>query len=160
MREIKFIKKLIQQEKIKIIAPNKEVSNSYYIKSNNSLKAAKILNMQELYEESISMSYYSMFHIVLSLFFKVGIKCENHSATIIILKELFNIDNSKISYAKEERVDKQYYIDFQITKEDSYELVEMAEEFNSQIFNFIENLNQNQIEKYNEDFKHTYFKNE
>lgn len=107
MKRIKFIEKLIEEEKIRIVNSSDEISNSYLEKSQNSLKAAKILYAQNLFEESISMSYYSMFHISLSLFYKIGIKCENHNAVIIILKELFKIDIKLISFAKEERIDKQ-----------------------------------------------------
>lgn len=157
MKQIKFIEKLILKEKIKLNEPSLDISNSYKIKSKNSLKAAKILDSQQLYEESISMSYYSMFHITQSLLFRIGIKCENHSATIILLKELFKIDNSKISYAKEERIDKQYYIDFELTKDDSKELIKIAEEFNTKIYEFIENLNNKLTQKYNLEFKKTYY---
>ena len=126
-------------------------------KSENSYKAAKILYEQDLYEESTSMSYYSMFHITLSLFFRVGIKCENHDAAIILLKELFEIDNEKIFFAKKERIDKQYYFDFEITKENCKELLEIAYQFNNQIFDFIDTLNTKKIKNYLDDFKQTYF---
>lgn len=158
MKKIRFISKLIKEEKIKLTSPSNEISKSYIEKSSNSLKASKILNNQNLVEESVSMSYYSMFHISLSLFYKIGIKCENHNAIIILLKELFNIDNYKISFAKEERIDKQYYIDFKITKDDSKILIEIAEEFNSEIYNFIQKLSNNNILEFNNKFKNTYFK--
>lgn len=158
MKKIRFIAKLIIEEKIKLVEPSDNICNSYIIKSKNSLKAAKILFSQELYEESIFMSYYSMFHILQSLFFKIGIKCENNNAIIILLKELFDIDNSKISYAKEERIDKQYYIDFEITKDDSKDLIEIAEDFNSTIYEFISNLNNKSINGYYDKFKDAYFK--
>jgi len=40
----------------------------------------------------------------LALLFKVGIKSENHTASILLLKELFGLDNSKILNAKKERM--------------------------------------------------------
>ena len=58
----------------------------------------------------------SMYHLLTSLLFKAGIKCENHTGAIIILKEIFEIDNKFILLAKKERVDKQYYVDFSVTK--------------------------------------------
>ena len=157
MRKIKFIEKLVREGKIKLVIASDDVSSSYFEKSQNSLKAAKILYAQSLFEESVSMSYYSMFHISLSLFYKVGIKCENHGAVIILLKELFGVDNSRISFAKEERIDKQYYIDFEITKDDSWFLIESAEVFISEVYYFCEKLSLNDVKKYNEMFRVVYF---
>jgi len=88
-----------------------------------------------------------------ALFYKVGIKCENHSASIIILKDLFKIDNSKISFAKTERVDKQYYVDFEISKQEVENLVKLAEQFNSMLYNFIEKLTTKQADEYREELK-------
>ena len=64
-----------------------------------------------------------MYNMLTALLYFAGIRCENHSASIIILKELFGIDNSKISFAKTERVDKQYYIDFKISKTEVESLI-------------------------------------
>ncbi len=89
-----------------------------------------------------------MYYMLLSLFFRVGIKCENHSAAIVLLKELFKVDNSLISYAKKERIDKQYYVDFKIMKEEVKELIEAAEIFNSNILDFIEKLNSEKIAEF------------
>ncbi|MCX6815071.1 MAG: DNA-binding protein, partial [Candidatus Aenigmarchaeota archaeon] len=72
-----------------------------------------------------------------ALLFRTGIKCENHSTSIILLKEVFGLDNSGISRIKYERVDKEYYVDFQITKDEVSELIGKAEEFNSDISDYI-----------------------
>jgi uncharacterized protein (UPF0332 family) len=63
------------------------------------------------FESDITQSYYSMYNNVLSLFFKCGIKCENHTAAAIILRDLFNQNElyEMFSEAKKERIDKQYY---------------------------------------------------
>lgn len=94
-----FFKKLNSKGILSLVEPSKEISKSYENKSENSLKAAKVLLKQNLVEESISMSYYSMYYRVLSLFFLVGIKSENHSATILLLKDVFGLENSKIYFA-------------------------------------------------------------
>jgi uncharacterized protein (UPF0332 family) len=157
MRKIKFIENLIIDEKIELVEESKEIYESYNKKSENSLKAAKILLQQELIEESISMSYYAMFHKTTSLFRLIGIKCENHAATIILLKELFKIDNNKISFAKEERIDKQYYTDFVITKEDTKDMIEKAEEFIEDIDYYIDKLTESKKKYFREIFKENYF---
>lgn len=86
--------------------------------------------------------------MVLSLFFRIGIKCENHTAAIILLKEVFDKDNTFIDKAKTERVDKQYYVDFSVTKKEVDQMIKGAEQFNSELFSFIDSLNQDKIRKY------------
>ncbi len=148
MKKSDFFNRLHEEGKLQIIAPSEEIMSSYLKKSDSHLASAKLLLKNDRLEESVSLTYYSMYYILLSLFSRVGIKCENHSAAIILLKELFNIDNSLISYAKKERIDKQYYVDFKIMKEEVEELIQAAEVFNSKILDFIEKLNSEKIEEF------------
>ncbi len=94
-----------------------------------------------------------MYRMLTALLFKIGIKCENHSASIILLKEIFDIDNKNISLAKEERIDKQYYTGFHITKREVISAIKNAEIFNSNLLDFISKLNNNNIKEYREKFK-------
>lgn len=71
------------------------------------LTSAKLLLDHGKLEEAVSIAYYSMYHSLTALLFRTGIKCENHVATIALLKKVVNIDNSDISRARRERVDKQ-----------------------------------------------------
>lgn len=96
MKKINFLKKLYKEGKLKIIESSEEIKNSYIEKSESNLISAKILLGNDRLEESISLAYYSMYHILTALFFAVGIKCENHTASIILLKDIFDIDNKKI----------------------------------------------------------------
>lgn len=153
MKIIKLIKRLKQEGKIKVIERSKNVSKSYYLKSKNCLKAAKILNSEGLYEESISMSYYSMYNKLQSLFFLIGLKCENHFAGIFLLKEIFNFENENILFAKKERTNKQYYTDFKITSADAKKLIDKTEEFSENLGYFIENLKNKDIDNYRNKFK-------
>ena len=127
--------------------------NSYIEKSKNSLKSAKILLENNQIEDAVPMAYYSMYNLVTALLYKAGIKCENHAGSILLLKELFGIDNSKVKFAKTERVDKQYYIDFKITNADVINIIRIAEEFNPIIYDFMDKLTSEQIKKYREEFK-------
>jgi len=38
-------------------------------------------------EEAVSMAYYSMYYSLLALLFRVGIKSENHTASIFLLRD-------------------------------------------------------------------------
>ena len=153
MKKISFLAKLFDEGKLQLVNPSEEIKDSYIKKSESNLISAKILLENNKLEESVSLVYYSMYHILTALLFKVGIKCENHSASIILLKELFSIDNSGIFFAKKERVDKQYYTDFNITKQEILEAVKTAEDFNKKLLDFISKLDNQKIKEYREKFK-------
>jgi hypothetical protein len=51
----------------------------------------------------------------------------------LFLKELFDLDNAAIMQAKKDRIDKQYYVDFQTLEKEALEKVMIAEEFNNMI---------------------------
>lgn len=76
-----------------------------------------------------------MYNSLSALLFKIGIKSENHSASIILFDKIFKkSDLTKIiSWAKEERIDKQYYVETQqivkVTKESCKEMILKAEDF-------------------------------
>ncbi|MGB3479501.1 MAG: HEPN domain-containing protein [bacterium] len=148
MKKRSLFKQLYKKGKLLLVEPSDDIKNAYLKKSESGLSSAKILLDNEKLEESISLAYYSMYYITLALFFKTGIKCENHSATIILLKRIFGIDNSHISFAKRERVDKQYYVGFHIAKKDVKDLIKIAEDFNAKIYDFIDRFSNNEIEKY------------
>jgi uncharacterized protein (UPF0332 family) len=99
------------------------------------------------------MAYYSMYYSVLALFFATGIKCENHTAAIILLTEIFAIDNSDLEYAKTERIDKQYYVMSAPVREDVVALIHTGESFNAELLDVIDRLTNEKIEKYRKKLK-------
>jgi len=135
MKELTFLKKLKKKSVIELVEPSEEMKLSYLLKAENCLKSAKILFPSQLYENSISEAYYCMYNSMLALLFKIGIKSENHSASIILFDKLIgNNDLVKIiSWAKGERIDKQYYVEIQqivkVTKESCNEMILKAEDF-------------------------------
>ncbi|MEA3378462.1 MAG: HEPN domain-containing protein [Nanoarchaeota archaeon] len=129
--------------------------NSYSEKSANCLKSAKLLLQNNLYENSIGMSYYAMYNLLLALLFRVGVKCENHGGSILLLKLLFEENDlfKLISDAKKERIDKQYYVTTEkdgITKEIADELFSNAEGFVLKMKLIINNLNHDSIDELRE----------
>src|SRR3990167_10999036 len=118
-----------------LVESSEEMKSSYLIKAENCLKSAKILFQSQLYENSTSEAYYCMYNSLLLLLFKIGIKSENHSASIILFDKLF--DNKEmvkiISWAKEERIDKQYYVETQqivkVTEESCNDMILKTEDF-------------------------------
>ncbi|MCD6216079.1 MAG: HEPN domain-containing protein [Candidatus Aenigmarchaeota archaeon] len=159
MKKRNFWNVLRKKGKLELVEPSMEICNSYLAKAENCLKSAKILLENKLYENSISMSYYVMYNSLIGLFFKTGIKCENHSASILLLKKLFNkIDLfNVISFAKEERIDKQYYVtskdNFALTRESALDMSRKAEDFFIKIRLFIENMNIEEMEEIRKKFE-------
>jgi uncharacterized protein (UPF0332 family) len=153
MKKINFLNELKKEGKLELITPSEEMKQAYLEKSESNLISAKLLLGNNRLEESVGLAYYSMYHILTALLFKVGIKSENHSASIIILKELFKQDNKDISYAKKERIDKQYYVNFAITKDDVEDTIKKAEIFNSKMIDFISKLSNKDLETYRKKFE-------
>ena len=135
MEETAFLKKMKKESKIALVEPSEEIKESYIKKAEDCLKSAKILFESQLYENSTSEAYYSMYNSLLALLFKTGVKSENHSASIILFKKLFNNNKmvEEISFAKGERIDKQYYVEAQqiikATKESCKTIINLAEGF-------------------------------
>ena len=153
MRRIPFLNRIHNEGKLKLVAPSPEIKDAYLQRANESLSSAKILLNVGNLKDAVALAYYAMYHTLLALLFRTGIKCENHTAAIILLKEVFGIDNSSISRAKEERVDKQYYIDFKVTEEEVKESIISAESFNHLLFDFIEKLTESKITEYRKNAK-------
>jgi uncharacterized protein (UPF0332 family) len=151
MTELTFLKKLKKKKLIELVEPSEEMKSSYLIKAENCLKSAKILFQSQLYENSTSEAYYCMYNSLLSLLFKIGIKSENHSASIILFDKLIGNENliKIISWAKEERIDKQYYVETEqivkVTKESCNEMILKAEDFLIKMKLLINELNNEKI---------------
>lgn len=147
-----FLNKLAKERKLLLVEPSNPVKSSYIEKSESNLVSSKILLQNNRFEESVALTYYSMYNLVLALLFAVGIKCENHSAGAIILKKVFEFDNSLLVKAKKERIDKQYYTDFHVTKKEVEEGIISAENFNRDLKAFIMGLNNEKINSYRNKF--------
>ncbi len=80
----------------------------------------------------------------------MGIKCENHAAAITLLKCVFGIDNSGISKAKSDRVDKRYYVDFTINSEETVESIAVAGDFIANLADFLARITEEDVKKFRE----------
>jgi uncharacterized protein (UPF0332 family) len=146
------LKKLHKDAVLQLVAPSGEMKTAYLKKSESHLTSARLLLDNDLFEQSVSMAYYSMYYSVLALFFATGIKCENHTAAIILLKEVFAINNADLEYAKTERVDKQYYVTSAPVRDDVVALIRTAESFNAELLDVIDRLTNDKIEKFRKKF--------
>ena len=146
-----FLAKLIKQGNLKIGEPSENISKAYLEKSVSNSKAAKILLRND--KLGVSFVYYRMYNLVLSWLYLIGIKSKNHSASIFLLKVLFNFENKDIIEMKKERIDKQYYIGFNITKRDVEEEMKTAENFNRELRAFVLEVGKNDIKNYRDNFR-------
>lgn len=140
-----FLAKLFDEKKIQIVEPSENLKKAYLKRSEESLRSSKILADAGNLNDSIALTYYSMYHSVLALFYRIGLKSENHNASIALLKGIFGIDTKELEKAKRERIDNQYYVDFHITKDATFEMIKVAECFNSVIIDFIDRLKEKDI---------------
>lgn len=149
MKNLDFLNKIKKEGKLEIIEPSEEIKESYLQKSENCLISSKILFQNNLYENSIAEAYYCMYNCLTALFYKTGIKSENHTASIILLKELFNFEElyNFMIFAKKERIDKQYYPEKyhqpKLDKAACSEMINLAEKFSLKIRVEIDKLNNN-----------------
>ena len=163
MKKVDFLNKIREEGKLKIIEPSEEMKISYLQKAENCPKSAKLLFQNQLYENSTSEAYYCMYNSLLALLFKTGIKSENHSASIILLKILFNEEvlHKIISFAKEERIDKQYYIEShqitKVTKESCKNMVLKSEDFLVKMKLLISKLSNEKINSVRDSFESLFY---
>ncbi len=159
MKSSDFLNKLKKEEKLKIIDISEEVSLSYEKKGQECRDVAKLAYNAEIYENTISEAYYSIYNSVLSLFYKCGIKCENHSASVLLIKNLFHLGELCLIFSefKKDRIDNQYYILIigtePINKDKCAERIKTAKEFNIKIRVYSNNLKLQEINKIREIFK-------
>jgi uncharacterized protein (UPF0332 family) len=164
MKKQNFLSKLRREGKLELIESSEEMKASYLEKADNCLRSAKILFQNKLYENSVSEAYYSMYNSLLALLFKAGIKSENHSASIIILKNLFNAQElyKLISFAKEERIDKQYYVEskqtFTLTENSCREMIVKVEDFLVKIRLLISRLSNDDIKSIRVNFEKSFMR--
>ncbi len=139
MESSDFLNKLKEEGKLELVDCSEEMSLSYEKKGVECREVAKLSFDNNYFESAVTLSYYSMYNNVLSLLFKCGIKCENHSAAAIILRDFFNQDElyAVFSKAKEERIDKRYYTPTSqtnpATRESAMEMITSALRFNPRI---------------------------
>ncbi|MDD4483175.1 MAG: HEPN domain-containing protein [Methanoregula sp.] len=148
-----FIKKLHKEKALQLVAPSDEIKTAYLRKSESFLASARLLLDNNRFEESVSMAYYSMYYSVLALFFATGIKCENHTAAIILLDDVFGIDSSALESAKTERIDKQYYVTSAPVRDDVIDLITAAESFDADLLDVIDRLTTDKREAFQKKLK-------
>jgi len=97
---------------IMLIEPNDNLSSAYLKKAEEAMEA---MHSVSSFDWKISTGYYSLYFSLYSVLMKIGIKSENHTCTIEIMRELlteyFSPDECEmIEKARRARVETQYYV--------------------------------------------------
>ncbi|MBS3141537.1 HEPN domain-containing protein [Candidatus Woesearchaeota archaeon] len=159
MKKLSFLDKLKKEKNLELVEMSEDISKSYLIKSEKCSQVAKLAFNAGIYENAVSEAYYSIYNTVTALFYKCGIKCENHSAAVILVKHLFNLDDlHKIFFEfKKDRIDNQYYTPVinnePITKEKCEERLKTAQRFNVELRSYMEKITLEDISRIRENFK-------
>ena len=111
-------------------------------------QSAKILLQASKFRDATALAYYAMYHTLISLLFRVGIKCENHIAAIQLLHEIFGTDTHSITKARKRRLDTQYKTDSIVTMDDAKTLIIRAEEFTTELRHFNSSLTEEDVIEY------------
>lgn len=159
MKKSGFLNKLKQKGALELVEPSEEISKSYLIKSDKCIQVAMLAYGAGIYENAVSEAYYSVYNAVMALFFKCGIKCENHSGAVLLIRDLFKLENLYpiFSEFKEDRIDNQYYVSAietePIHKEKCSERIKTAQMFNAELRACIGRITNQEISRIRERFK-------
>jgi len=108
-RQLKWCFKL--KDGLRIVEPNERLSKSYLEQAKSSLlRAEKDLNDNDLLWTTVAV-YYAEYYALYSFLQRIGIKCENHTCSILAVAVLLGDEKTKtINEHKGKRIDAQYYM--------------------------------------------------
>ena len=114
MSEISWCKK--QENGIRFIEPNDNLSREYYQNAEESLKVLRSIEQTKSNMWLATTKYYIEYFAIYSVLMKMGVKCEIHDCTIA-LTEFLEKENvieagthNTLEADKELRIDNQYYL--------------------------------------------------
>ena len=135
---------------LKIVEPNERLSKSYLEQSKSSLhRAEKDLNDKDLLWATVAI-YYAEYYALYSFLQRIGVKCENHTCSILAVTLLLGNDKTKtINEHKDKRIDAQYYI--KVDQEIRIRaMLQEAKTFVSNFDEIVSNLTENEVKNYRE----------
>lgn len=140
----------ILKEGLKIVDPNERLSKSYLEQAKSSLlRAEKDLDDKDFLWATVAV-YYAEYYALYSFLQRIGIKCENHTCSILAVTLLLGEDKTKtINQHKDKRIDAQYYMKV----DQEIKIRAMLQEAKIFVSNFDElasRLNESEIKKYRE----------
>ena len=135
---------------LKIAEPNERLSKSYLEQAKSSLlRAEKDLNDKDLLWSTVAV-YYAEYYALYSFLQRIGVKCENHTCSILAVTLLLGKDKTKtINQHKEKRVDAQYYM--KVDQENKIKIMlQEAKIFVSNFDELVSSLTESEVKEYRE----------
>ena len=137
-------------EGLKIAESNERLSKSYLEQAKSSLlRAEKDLNDKDLLWSTVAI-YYAEYYALYSFLQRIGVKCENHTCSILAVTLLLGKNKTKIiNNHKDKRIDAQYYM--KVDQESKVRM--MLQEAKIFVANFdetVSNLTESEIKSYRE----------
>ena len=132
----------------KLVEPNERLSKSYLEHAKSSLlRAKKDFEDNDLLWATVAI-YYAEYYALYSFLQKIGVKCENHSCSILIVGLLLGESKIKIiNKHKGKRINAQYYMKVDQENKIKFMLTE-AQHFISEFDELVSNLFNKEIEEY------------
>lgn len=157
MEEDKLIKKLKWCFKVKdglqIAEPNERLAKSYLEEAKSSLaRAEKDFQDGDLLWATVVI-YYAEYYALYSFLQRIGVKCENHTCSILAVTYMLGEEKTKtINEHRDKRIDAQYYM--KIGKQEQVEtMLKEAKEFVSIFDEIVSNINEEEIKSYRDKIK-------
>jgi uncharacterized protein (UPF0332 family) len=138
---------------LKIVEPTDILSKSYLEQARAALlKSEKDVQDNDCLWATVAL-YYADYYALYSFLQKVGLKCENHTCTIIASSFLLGEDRVKIiNQHKDKRTDAQYYL--KIDQESKVrEMIQESKIFVAELDNLISNLSDHEINEFRRKIK-------
>src|SRR3989344_6937961 len=138
---------------LKKAEPNERLSKSYLEQAKSSLlRAEKDLKDGDLLWATVAM-YYAEYYALYSFLQMIGMKCENHTCSILAVNFLLSDNKIKIiNQHKDKRIDAQYYM--RVDKDEQVAIMlQEAKTFIAMFDELVSNLNEKETDSYRNKLK-------
>ncbi|WP_214041238.1 HEPN domain-containing protein [Methanoculleus sp.] len=116
---------------IALTAPNETLASAYLKKAEEALETMQTITARDW---KITTAYYAMYFSLYAVLTRIGIRCENHSCTILLMERLLSdyftpAETTLVERARGARVDAQYYVSREVPDPFCEELIRAAPRF-------------------------------
>lgn len=132
---------------ISLIAPSETLASAYLKKAEEALETMQTITAHDW---KITTAYYAMYFSLYAVLTRIGMRCENHSCTILLMGRLLSdyftpAEAALVEKARGARVDAQYYVSREIPDLFCDELVRAAPRFLVRCGGIIDGMNEKTI---------------
>ena len=144
-----------QSSGFKLIEPNPNLAEDYSLKAETALESIRTETAKEW---KITKAYYAMYFSLYSIMMKLGIKCENHSCSILFMKEIlsefFTLEEYKfLKESMKARIDSQYYTNRDVSNDFYNSMLKQAPIFLMKCKSIKLSLNEKKIQEIRRNFE-------